>query len=59
MKQAEKKELFDKIRSLIMKQPDMNELCETVNHETGADVMWIDREDLLSDLDKLEQEEAK
>lgn len=40
-------DVFKKIKETVMAQEDQNELCPT-------DVVWIDREDLIDDLDKLE-----
>lgn len=48
------KKLFtlDEVKDIIMAQQDQNDLCET-------DVVWIDREDLLEDLEKRAKEKEQ
>jgi hypothetical protein len=48
------KKLFtlDEIKEIIMAQQDQNDLCET-------EVVWIDREDLLEDLEKRAKEKEQ
>lgn len=49
----EDNELLRKVRNLIMQQPDQNDLCETTNELSDEAVVWIDREDLLKDIEAL------
>lgn len=52
-----KQALIGKVRALILSQPNLNDMCETVNDISGEEVVWIDREDLLTALAELEKSE--
>lgn len=54
---SSKQTLLGKVRALILDQPNLNDLCETVNNISGEEVVWIDREDLLLALSELEKAE--